>query len=327
MADFEFANSRAATEQLVEHINNQDGTAPVDTEQLKTTRRRIAIAKEKQSSSLLQTLRENMSSEQLRANDLATMKGGSSWLTTLPLKSENFGLNKRQFYDALSLRYRWTPKYLPSMCPCGKRFDVDHAMSCMKGWFVYTRHDDVRDLFATLFKDVCHDVEVEPHLETLTGELLSNSANSSDEARLDFSARRFWQKGQAFFDVRVFKPFAKRHLNRKLDTAFKSNENEKKRTYNQHVIEIEHGSFSPLVFTPYGGTGREAERFMTEQAQKLAERKNMTYNTIMHWLRSKLSFNLLKSAVICLRRSRRSKSDLNMHLNEAEISKIKLLGR
>ena len=59
---------------------------------------------------------------------LATMKGGSSWLTTLPLKSENFNLNKREFYDVLSLRYRWTPKYLPSMCPCGKRFDVDHAM-------------------------------------------------------------------------------------------------------------------------------------------------------------------------------------------------------
>ena len=61
---------------------------------------------------------------------------------------------------------------------------------------------------------------------------------------------------------------------------------------------------------------------MTEQAQKLAEQKNMTYNTIMHWLRSKLSFNLFISAVMCLRGSRRSKSDLDMHLNEAEISNI-----
>ena len=70
-----------------------------------------------------------------------------------------------------------------------------------------------------------------------------------------------------------------------------------------------------LPVPPYGGTGREAERFMTEKAQKLAERKNMTSNTIIHWLRSKLSFNLLKSAVMCLRGSRRSKSDLNMDLN------------
>ena len=37
----------------------------------------------------------------------------------------------------LSLRYRWTPKYLPSTCPWGNRFDVDHAMSYMKGGFVH----------------------------------------------------------------------------------------------------------------------------------------------------------------------------------------------
>ena len=73
------------------------------------------------------------------------------------------------------------------------------------------------------------------------------------------------------------------------------------------------------MFTPYGGTGSEAKRFLTELVQKLAERKNMNYNTIIHWLRSKLSFNLLKSD---LRVSRRSKSDLNMDLNGAEISKV-----
>ena len=61
---------------------------------------------------------------------------------------------------------------------------------------------------------------------------------------------------------------------------------------------------------------------MTELAQKLAERKNIIYNTIIHWLRSKLSLNLLRSAVMCLRGSRRSKSDLNMDLNGAEISKV-----
>lgn len=321
LADLEFANSRTATEQLVEHIYNQDSTAPVDTEQLKTSRRKIANVREELSNSLLQQLCENMNPEQRRANELARMKGGSTWLTTLPLKSENFTLNKREFFDAISLRYRWAPKYLPSMCPCGRRFDIDHAMSCMKGGFIHRRHDDVRDLFATLLKDVCYDIEVEPHLETLTGEVLSSSANLSDEARLDVSARGFWQKGQkAFFDIRVFNPFAKSHLNQKLETAFKSNENEKKRQYNQRVIEVEHGSFSPLVFTPYGGNGREAERFIAELAEKLAERKKISYNVIIHWLRAKLSFNLTRSAVLCLRGSRKSKPDMKTDFSQAEIS-------
>ena len=63
----------------------------------------------------------------------------------------------------------------------------------------------MRDLFASLLKD-----EVDPHLQPLTGKVLIASANSSDEARLDVSARGFWQRGQpAFFDVRIFNPFAK----------------------------------------------------------------------------------------------------------------------
>ena len=58
MAELEWANSREATKQLVEHIYNQDSAAPLDTEQPKASRRRIAKAKEEFSNSLMQQLRE-----------------------------------------------------------------------------------------------------------------------------------------------------------------------------------------------------------------------------------------------------------------------------
>lgn len=322
-ADSEYANSRLATQQLVTNIKNQDSTALMDNELLKQSRKNIVKAREEQHKTILQQVREKMNKEQLRANDLSMLKGASSWLTTLPLQSENINLSKREFYDALCLRYRWTPKYIPTTCACGKRFDVDHSMSCLKGGFVHRRHDEVRDLFADLLKDVCHDVQVEPQLETLTGEVLHSSANTSDEARLDVCARDFWVRGQrAFFDVRVFNPFAKSHLNQKLATTFTTNENEKKRQYNQRVIQIEHGSFTPLVFTPYGGNGREAERFITELAVKVAKKKSLEYSTIIHWLRVKLSINLIKSAVICLRGSRTVKKYVNTDINDVEISNI-----
>jgi hypothetical protein len=319
IADFEYANSRLVTDQLVTNIRNQDNTAPMDTGRLKTARKNVIKERDEQHKTILQQIREKMNQEQIRANDLSRMKGASSWLTTLPLKSENFNLNKREFYDALSLRYRWTPKYLPSTCPCGKRFDVDHAMSCMKGGFVHRRHDDVRDLFGDLLNDVCYDVQVEPQLETITGEVLPCSANLADEARLDVSARGFWQRGQrAFFDVRVFNPFAKSHLNQKLNTTFTSNENEKKRQYNRRVIEVEHGTFTPLVFTPYGGSGREAERFISELALKLSTKKQLHYNNVIRWLRVKLSINLVRSAVLCLRGTRTLKR-LNNDIDNVDI--------
>ena len=196
----------------------------------------------------------------------------------------------------------------------------------MKGGFIYKRHDDVRDLLANLLKEVCPDVQVEPHLQTLTGEVLNGGANSSDEARLDVSVRSFWQWVQrAFYDLRVFNSFAKSHLDQKLDTAFRSNENEKKKQYMHCIIEVEHGSFTPLIFTPYGGNGREAERFFAELALKLSENKQLEYSMVMHRLRAKLSFYLLRSAVLCLRGSSTIKKQVGCDIGNTEI--LNVVGR
>ena len=75
-------------------------------------------------------------------------------------------------------------------------------------------------MLAELLDDVAHDVWIEPPLQALTGnEGLSNSANKENEARLDVAARGFWERREmAFFDVRVFNPFVKTHLNTKLET-------------------------------------------------------------------------------------------------------------
>ena len=123
---------------------------------------------------------------------------------------------------------------------------------------------------------------------------------------------------RAFFDVRVFNPLAESHPNQKLNTGFTASENEKKRQYNQRVIEIEHGSFTPLLLTPYGGGAREAERFIAELAAKIVKKKKLEYSSIMHWLRVKLSFNLVKSAVLCLRGSRTIKQP-NYDIGDVQI--------
>ena len=101
-------------------------------------------------------------------------------------------MNKREFFDAVALRYKWTLKRLPLNCVCSKKFDVDHAMTCSTGGFIHKRHDGVRDVVAKIIEDVACDVQTEPHLQPLTGEVLSPSANREDEARLDISARGFW---------------------------------------------------------------------------------------------------------------------------------------
>ena len=63
----------------------------------------------------------------------------------------------------------------------------------------------------------------------------------------------------AFFDVRVFNPFAHTYRNLPLTACYRRNEQEKRRAYDQRVREIEHGCFSPLVFSASGGIGPTAK--------------------------------------------------------------------
>ena len=73
------------------------------------------------------------------------------------------------------------------------------------------RHNEVRDITATLLAEVCHGVTIEPHLQPLSGESLSHrSAITEDGARLDVAMYGFWggRFGKAFIDVRVFNPSA-----------------------------------------------------------------------------------------------------------------------
>lgn len=145
----------------------------------------------------------------------------------------------------------------------------------MKDKFVHRRHDHVRDPFASLLMNECHDSEVDPHLQTLIGEVLTSSTISSDEVCLDIIARGFRQRGQsAFFDVRVFNPFAKSHINHKLDTAFSSNENEKS---DSTTSELLNSNMAPLAFLCSPEWRKrlriETERFLTELALKLPRKK------------------------------------------------------
>ena len=103
-----------------------------------------------------------------RTLKLASEKGSSIWLTSLPLDEFGFSLHKRAFSDAIALRYGWTLPNTPTQCDCGVSFSVDHSLSCPKGGFPTIRHNQLRNMTASLLTEVCHDVEIEPHLQPTT---------------------------------------------------------------------------------------------------------------------------------------------------------------
>ena len=61
---------------------------------------------------------------------------------------------------------------------------------------------------------------------------------------------------EAFLDIRVFDPNANRYLNATLLRCQKINKKVKKQNYNKTILQTEHGTFTPLVFSLYGSMGK-----------------------------------------------------------------------
>ena len=151
-------------------------------------------------------------------------KGTSSWLNAMSLTDQGLALNKHEFRDSLSLQYNLPLVDLPSLCVCGDKFTVGHALSCKKGGFVAQRHDGVCDLLMAFINKVCNNVKIEPCLQPLNNEWLHlRGTVTSSKARLYIKVGGFWSRGvMAFFDVRVT------HVNSNKRTApevFKEREN------------------------------------------------------------------------------------------------------
>ena len=95
-------------------------------------------------------------------------------------------MNKKEFEDALKLRYGWELARVPSHCVCGTSFSVDHAIICCHGDLTFICHIELRNLTLSWLCEVCYDVAVEPPLQPLTGKaLVPPSANHRDDARAD----------------------------------------------------------------------------------------------------------------------------------------------
>ena len=98
-------------------------------------------------------------------------------------------------------------------------------------------------------------------------------------------AGRFWTPGvMAFFDVRVTHVNSRSNQGKHTATIFKEQENEKKRKYNQRVMDVEMGTFTPLVFGTNGGMGLDCQNFLRTLANKLSSKNKEPYANVISWL-------------------------------------------
>ena len=107
--------------------------------------------------------------------------------------------------------------------------------------------------------EVCHDVLVEPDLQPLIGEILTNKTSNATQLLSE-------------------------------------------RILGCTPREIEHSSFTPLIFSATGGMAKQSTTFYRSITSLLAVKWNQPYCSTLYWLHVLLSFTLLRSAIQCIRR-------------------------
>ena len=107
-----------------------------------------------------------------------------------------------------------------------------------------------------------------------------------------------------FFDVRVFSPNARRYAKQEPSKTCQINEKEKKRFYNERIMQVERDTFTPLVMSVTRGMGRESSKFYSRISELISEKRESSCSIVATWIRRKIIFALIKSIGMRLRGSR-----------------------
>ena len=139
------------------------------------------------------------------------------------------------------------------------------------------RHNALRDLNADLQQEVCRDVVTEPKLLPCGDDSEVDGARG-DRAAPDVSSRGLWSTFErTFFDVRVLHPNAPSYLSSTTSALCQKHEKQKMKKYNLRILTVEKGTFTPLVYTTFGGCGPQASAYHKRLAHLIAKKRNEEY--------------------------------------------------
>ena len=133
--------------------------------------------------------------------------------------------------------------------------------------------------------------------------------NVEDAARLDIriKAQELWNKSgtSTFFDVQIFNPYAPSTNKAPAAACYRRHKMEKWYNYERRVLDVEHGSCTPLVFSMSGGWGPSATITFRRLASLISNKVSQLYSATLGFIHCKIAFSLIdSSAVMCLRGAR-----------------------
>ena len=302
-AEREYQTSVKVTEELADLIYRQaTSLKELDKVRIKGRKDSLKLLKEMRLKKELEEIMKEVDENTRESLQLVQEHGSGAFLTCLPLQQLGYAYNKVDFRDSVFLRYNWAIPKTPRYCDCKAENDNNHILNCKRGGYVNYRHNNVRDSVAEYLRLVTNDVRIEPPLIPIESPSFQQKGNNADKARLDISARGVWSTFErTFFDVRIFNPRSTSYKSKSLQQMYSLHEKEKKNQYMNRVLQLEKGTFVPLVFTTTGGMAPEAKGFIRRLASLIAAKTRQDYSQVMCNIRTRLSMDIMRSVLVAVR--------------------------
>ena len=98
------------------------------------------------------------------------------------------------------------------------------------------------------------------------------------------------------------------------ERIYRYHENRKMKKYNSRIINVEKGSFTPLIYSTSGGWGPQAVAYHKRLAQLMAKKRNEEYANVISYMRTKIRFSILRSTLVAVKGERGKTSPMTKPL-------------
>ena len=154
--------------------------------------------------------------------------------------------------------------------------------------------------------EVTSDVKVEPILQPLSGkEIKGISLTRLDQtlAPQDFGLEDREHSSTLGYLI----PTLNVNKAKPCENVIKINEQEKKGEYSSRILNVERGTFTPLVFSATRGMGRACSMFVKKLSQLVSIKRKEELSVVTYGIRCMISFALLRSCLLSYTRESKIK--------------------
>jgi hypothetical protein len=163
---------------------------------------------------------------------------------------------------------------------------------------IIQRHNEIRDAIGDLSALAWKEIVREP--------VIREREDSTNTTALiaDLGVRGVWApQTMALFDIRVTDTDATSYTTHSIQSVLSNAETAKKAKYAE-ACQQRRASFTPIIVSVDGALGTEAKAFIKRLSVLLAMKWEKNQATTCSWIRTRLSFSILRATHQCIRGSR-----------------------